>query len=70
MSLTQSGWSIISSSSFFFFNVDVDHFKAFIEFATTLLLFYVLVFWPQGMWDVSFPTKNQTHSPLHWKAKS
>ena len=25
-------------------------FKVFIEFVTVLLLFYVLVFWPQGMW--------------------
>ena len=28
-------------------------FKVFIEFVTILLLFYVLVFWPQGMWDLS-----------------
>ena len=28
-------------------------FRVFIEFVTTLLLFYVLVFWPQGMWDLS-----------------
>ena len=26
--------------------------KVFIEFATTLLLFYVLVFWQRGMWDL------------------
>ena len=26
-------------------------FKLFIEFVTILLLFHVLVFWPQGMWD-------------------
>jgi len=25
--------------------------KVFIEFITLLLLFYVLVFWPQGMWE-------------------
>ena len=38
--------------SFFFF--DVDHFfKVFIEFVTKLLLFYVLVFWSRGMWDLS-----------------
>ena len=31
---------------------DVDHFfKVFIEFVTILLLFYVLVFQPGGMWD-------------------
>ena len=27
-------------------------FKVFIEFITMLLLFYVLVSWPQGMWDL------------------
>ena len=26
-------------------------FKLFVEFVTILLLFHVLVFWPQGMWD-------------------
>ena len=30
-------------------------FKVFIEFVTILLLFYVLVFWPWGMWDLSSP---------------
>ena len=47
-------------------------FKAFIEFVTLLFLFYVLVFWPGGMWD-----QDQDHSQpgseptsLHWKAKS
>ena len=46
---------------FFFF--DVDHFlKAFIEFVTILLLFYVLVFWPQGTWDLHFPTRDGSHA--------
>ena len=27
-------------------------FKVFIEFVMILLLFYVLAFWPQGMWDL------------------
>ena len=29
-------------------------FKVPIEFTTTLFLFYILVFWPWGMWDPSF----------------
>ena len=48
-------------------------FKVFIEFVTILLLFYVLVFWPQGMWDLSSPTRDRTHTPCigrqslnHW----
>ena len=31
-------------------------FKVFIEFVTIFFLFYVLVFWLQCMWDLSFPT--------------
>ena len=37
--------------------------KVFIEFVTILLLFYVLVFWPRGMWDLSSPTNDQTTGP-------
>ena len=50
--------------------------KVFIEFVTTLLLFYVLVFWPQGMWDLSSPTRDQTLTPCigrpslnHWTTR-
>ena len=32
-------------------------FKVFIEFITILLLFYVLVFWPQGIRDL-IPTRD------------
>ena len=32
---------------FFFY---VTHFKIFIEFVTILFLFYILAFWPWGMW--------------------
>ena len=51
-------------------------FKVFIEFAAILLLFYVLGFWLQGMWDLSFPTRDRTHNPCigrqslnHWTAR-
>ena len=51
-------------------------FKVFIEFVTILLLFYVLDFWPQGMWDFISPTRDQSHSPCfrrknlnHWTAR-
>lgn len=37
-------------------------FKVFIEFVTILLQFYVLDFWLQGMWDLSSPAKDQTHT--------
>ena len=33
-------------------------FNIFIEFVTILLLFYVLVFWPGGMWDLNSPTRD------------
>ena len=32
--------------------------KVFIEFVTILLLFYLLVFWLQGMWDLSTLTRD------------
>ena len=58
----------------FFYNV--DHFKVFIEFVITWLLFYVLVFWPQGMWEFSCPTRDWTCTPCtgrrslsHWIAR-
>ena len=51
-------------------------FKVFIEFVTRLLLFYVLVFWPRAMWDLSSLTRDQTHtlcngrgSLNHWSAR-
>ena len=36
--------------------------KTFIEFVTILLLFYVLVFWPGSMGDLSSPARDQTHT--------
>ena len=37
-------------------------FKVFIEPVTILILFYVLLFWPQGIWGLSSTTRNQTHT--------
>ena len=51
-------------------------FKVFIEFVIILLLFYVLVFWPWGMWDLSSPTRNLICTPCigrqsfnHWTTR-
>ena len=59
---------------FFFFLWTIS--KVFIEFVTILLLFYVLVFWPQGMWNLNSPTRDQTRTPCverrnlnHWTAQ-
>ena len=56
---------------FFFFMWTI--LKTFIEFVIILLLFYVLDFWPRGMWDLSSPTRGQAHTPCirrwscnHW----
>ena len=43
---------------FLFFFLMWTIFKVFIEFVTTLLLFYVLAFCPQGMWDLSSLTRD------------
>ena len=37
-------------------------FKAFVAVVTILLLFYILHFWLQDMGDLSFPTRDQTHT--------
>ena len=37
--------------------------NVFIEFVTILLLFYVLDFWPQGMWNLSSPIRDHTRTP-------
>ena len=37
-------------------------FKVSIKFVTILFLFYVLVFWSWGIWDLSSPTRDWTHS--------
>ena len=37
--------------------------KVFIEFDTILSLFYVLVFWPLGMWDLNSLARDGTHTP-------
>ena len=52
----------------FFFFLMWTIFKVFIEFVTMLLLFYVLFFWPGGMWDPGDQGSNL--QPLSWKAKS
>ena len=51
-------------------------FKVFIVYVTLLLLFYVLVFWPQGMWDLSSLIRDQIHMPYigrwslnHWTSR-
>ena len=51
-------------------------FKVIIEFVTVLLLFYVFVFWLQGVWDLSFLIRDQTHIPCfkrrslnHWTTR-
>ena len=48
-------------------------FKVFIEFVTVPCLFYVLVFWPWGIWDLSSGTRAWTCIPCigrwsltHW----
>ena len=55
-------WGPLTWASLYFFN--------FIEFVTILLLFYVLFFWPRGMWDLKLPDQKSNLHPLHWQAKS
>ena len=47
----------------FFFFLMWTVFRLFIEFVTVLLLFYVLVFQPGGIWDLISLTRDQTSPP-------
>ena len=67
--------SLVSSDLWPLFFFNVDHFKS-IEFDTVLLLFYVLVFWPRGMWEHSSPARDRTCTPCierwslsHWTTR-
>ena len=37
--------------------------KSLLNFFTMLFLFYVLVFWPWGMWNLSSSSRARTHTP-------
>ena len=50
------------SASFLSFFIFWQFLKVFIKFVTTLLLFYVLIFWLWGMWNLSSLTRVQTHT--------
>ena len=58
-SLDEFQWQFLSSFSF---SVDRFVFTAFIEFVPILLLLLMLFFWPQGMGDLNFPTRDQTRT--------
>ena len=57
---------VILYPSFFFFFLNFFLMwiilKVFIEFDTILSLFYVLVFWPRGMWDLNSLASDGTHT--------
>ena len=57
------GVPILKFGSYFRIFLMWINFKVFIEFVTILLLFYVLVFWPWGMGDLSSLTRDQTKMP-------
>ena len=63
--------NIFSLSFFFVFGP----FLVFIEFLIVSLLFHVLIFWPQGMWDLSSPARIEPaphaleESLNHWTAR-
>ena len=48
--------------SFFFFLIWTT-FKVFIDFVTILFLFYDFSIFATGMWDLSFLTRDRTHTP-------
>ena len=60
---TPNHWTTREALSlFFFFFWCGPFFKSLLNFFTILLLLYALVFWPQGMWDLSSPGESDTLS--------
>ena len=60
--------------SFFFFKREQQFFHR--KFVTILILFYVFIFWPEGMWDLCSPIRDWTCTPCmgrqslhHWTAR-
>ena len=51
-------------------------FKDLIDVVTVFFLFYALVFWLPGMWNLRFPTRDKTYTACagrwslnHWTAR-
>ena len=60
-------FSLKKKKSCFFFFLIWTIFNVFTEFFTILLLFYVLDFWLQGMWNLGSPTRDWTHITCLWR---
>ena len=68
--MSQSGFKA-DSTTFIIFLKNMDHFSSLYWFSYNIVLpCFVLVFRPQGMWVLSFPSRDQTHIPLHWNMLS
>lgn len=69
--LKKHKWKSITISFFFLSFLVWTIFKVSIEFFRILLMFYILVFWWRGMWDLSSQTRNQTCAPCNggWSLK-
>ena len=52
-----------------FFILCGPFFKVFIEFVSVLLLLYVLIFWPRGLWDPSPLTRDGAHTPVGFEGE-
>ena len=67
VSLRGEGWPRIKKNKVFqsqkYFSFMWTIFKVFIEFVTILLLFNILAFWPQRMWDPSSPNRDWACTP-------
>ena len=60
--IAQSDFLVILADIFLFkiFFLMWTLFRVFIEFVTILFLYYVLGFWPGGMWDLNSLTRELT----------
>ena len=78
LSMVLGEWAHQRASPEVFFKIFLmwTIFKVYIEYIIIFLLFYVLVFWPLGMWDLASLTEDwicsqgiRTGSLNHWTAR-
>ena len=61
---TWRGSLVIVSFLFLDFFFNVEHLKIFVEFFIIILPFYChFIFLPEGLWDLSSLTRDQSHTP-------
>ena len=65
---TYCSYSLIKCIYFYCFKIQPLLYKSLLNLLHCFCFMVFFFFWPQGMWDLSLPTRDQTHH-LRWKVK-